>query len=197
MSNKFTFNLSTSIEKLDDFYFFTPDTTSSYENKFTLTYDKLDRKTITGEITYQQDEKLKVLTKLELFSYSPSQEKYAWQKPNFIFTLGSVLDLSDKIIVKGDVFFIGSRNVFSYMEPTSNGNIINDEDGNIALEVDSDRYIYKLKPFIDMNLSLEYRYNKKVSAFIQFNNFTARKYQYWNNFPVQSINIMGGVTISF
>jgi hypothetical protein len=83
------------------------------------------------------------------------------------------------------------------MEPTSNGNIINDEDGNIALEEDSDRYIYKLKPFIDMNLSLEYRYNKKVSAFIQFNNFTARKYQYWNNFPVQSINIMGGVTISF
>ena len=197
LSNKFTFNLSTSIEKLDDFYFFTPDTTSSYENKFTLTYDKLDRTTLTGEITYQQDEKLKVLTKLELFSYSPSQEKYAWQKPNFIFTLGSVLDLSDKIIVKGDVFFIGSRNVFSYMEPTSNGNIINDEDGNIALEEDSDRYIYKLKPFIDMNLSLEYRYNKKVSAFIQFNNFTAKKYQYWNNFPVQSINIMGGVTISF
>ena len=197
LSSKFTFNVSTSFEKFDDFYFFTPDTVSSYGNKFNLTYDKLDRTTITGEITYQQDEKLKVLSKLELFNYTPSEQKYAWQKPNFIFTLGSVLDLSDKIIVKGDVFFIGSRNVFSYLEPTSNNNITNNEDGSILFEEDYGKFIYKLKPFIDMNLSLEYRYNKKVSAFIQFNNFTARKYQYWNNFPVQSINIMGGVTISF
>ncbi len=197
LNNKFTFNLSTSFEKFDNFYFFTPDTTSSYENKFNLINDKLDRTTLTGEITYQQDEKLKVLSKLELFNYTPSSERYAWQKPNFIFTLGSVLDLSDKIIVKGDIFVIGPRNVFSYMEPTSNNNITVDDDENILYEEVDRKYIYKLKSFIDMNLSLEYRYNKKVSAFIQFNNFTARKYQYWNNFPVQSINIMGGVTLSF
>ncbi len=60
-----------------------------------------------------------------------------------------------------------------------------------------DKYIYDLKSFLDMNISLEYRYTKKVSAFIQFNNFTGKKYQYWTNFPVQSINILGGVTFSF
>ena len=197
LSSKFTFNLSTSIEKLDDFYFFSPDTISSYENKFTMVYDKVDRTTITGEVTYQEDEKLKVLAKVEVFNYSPSEQDYAWQRPNFKFTLGSVLDLADKIILKGDVFFIGSRNVYSYRLPTENTNITNDENGEIVFQENSGRYEYKLKPFIDMNLSLEYRYNKKVSAFINFNNFTAKKYQYWTNFPVQSINIMGGVTISF
>jgi hypothetical protein len=162
-----------------------------------MVYDKVDRTTITGEVTYQEDEKLKVLAKVEVFNYSPSEQGYAWQRPNFKFTLGSVLDLADKIILKGDVFFIGSRNVYSYRLPKENTNITNDENGEIVFQENSGRYEYKLKPFIDMNLSLEYRYNKKVSAFINFNNFTAKKYQYWTNFPVQSINIMGGVTISF
>jgi hypothetical protein len=194
LSRKFTFNISTSIEKLDDFYFFTPDTLSSYENKFQLTYDKVDRTTISGELTYQEAEKLKISAKGELFSYSPAFEDYAWQRPNFKFTFGSVLDLSDKIVVKGDVFFIGARNVYSFNEPPDNNNISSNE---ISFDSANERFVYKLKPFIDMNISAEYRYNKKVSAFIQFNNFTAKKYQFWTNYPVQSINIMGGVTVSF
>ena len=197
MSNNFTFNISTKFEKFDDFCLFTPDTISSFENKFKVTYDKLDRAVIAGEITYQQDEKLKIFSKLELFNYSTSNEKYAWQRPNSILTFGSVLDLADKITVKGDVFFIGSRNVYSYNMPSENKNIRTNENGNIIFDYSNSRYIYELKPFIDMNLSVEYRYNKKVSAFIQFNNFTARKYQFWTNFPVQSINIMGGVNLSF
>jgi outer membrane receptor protein involved in Fe transport len=90
------------------------------------------------------------------------------------------------------VFFIGSRYVYSYF-PIDGVETQKINDKNDSPEA----YVFKLKPFIDMNLSAEYRYNKKVSAFIQFNNFTAKKYQYWTNFPVQSINIMGGVTLSF
>ena len=192
MSSKFTFNLSYSIERFDNFYFFTPDTISSYENKFQLTYDKVDRTSIVGELTYQESEKLKISAKSEFFNYNPGSEMHPWQRPNFRFTLGSVLDLSDKIIVKGDVFFIGSRNVYSYFPIEGvESQKINDKNDS------PEAYVFKLKPFIDMNLSAEYRYNKKVSAFIQFNNFIAKKYQYWTNFPVQSINIMGGVTLSF
>ena len=191
LSSNFTFNLSYSIERFDNFYFFTPDTISSYENKFQLTYDKVDRTSIVGELTYQESEKLKISAKSEFFNYTTTFEEDAWQRPNFRFTLGSVLDLSDKIIIKGDLFFVGTRNVFSFMEPNKD-NIVNEE-----FSFDDGRYLFKLKPFIDMNLSAEYRYNKKVSAFIQFNNFIAKKYQYWTNFPVQSINIMGGVTLSF
>ena len=190
MSSKFTFNLSYSIERFDNFYFFTP--TSFYENKFQLTYDNVDRTSIIGELTYQESEKLKISAKSEFFNYNPGSEMHAWQRPNFRFTLGSVLDLSDKIIVKGDVFFIGSRNVYSHF-PIEGVETQKINDKNDSPEA----YVFKLKPFIDMNLSAEYRYNKKVSAFIQFNNFIAKKYQYWTNFPVQSINIMGGVTLSF
>jgi hypothetical protein len=80
---------------------------------------------------------------------------------------------------------VGKREVYSFSEPES------------IYKLEDDKYIYSLPIFVDMNISAEYRYSKKVSAFIQFNNFTAKKYQYWQNFPVQSINILGGITLSF
>ena len=185
LSSKFTFNLSASFQKFDSMYFFTPDNISSYENKFQMTYDNLSQTSFMGEITYQDSEKLKVSAKGEYFIYDPSNELYAWQKPEFLITLSGLLDLSNKIIVKSDIYLVGQRKVFSHYEPLR---IYDLEDG---------KYVSSLKPLIDMNFSVEYRYNKKVSGFIQFNNFIGKKYQYWSNFPVQSINILGGVTFSF
>ena len=185
LSSKFTFNLSASFQKFDSMYFFTPDNISSYGNKFQMTYDNLSQTSFMGEITYQDSEKLKVSAKGEYFIYDPSNELYAWQKPEFLITLSGLLDLSNKIIVKSDIYLVGQRKVFSHYEPLRN------------YELEDGKYVSTLKPLIDMNLSAEYRYNKKVSGFIQFNNFIGKKYQYWSNFPVQSINILGGVTFSF
>ena len=185
LSSKFTFNLSSSFQNLDSMYFFIPDTISSYGNKFQMIYDNLSQTSFLAEITYQELEKLKVSAKGEYFIYSPSNFSRAWQKPDFIFTLSGLLDLSDKIVIKTDFYLVGKRDVFSYSEP------------ELLYELEDDKYIYSLPTFVDMNISAEYRYSKKVSAFIQFNNFTAKKYQYWQNFPVQSINILGGITISF
>ena len=185
LSSKFTFNLSSSFKSLDSMYFFVPDTTSSYGNKFQMMYDNLSQTSFLAELTYQELEKLKISAKGEYFIYSPSNFSRAWQKPEFILTLSSILDLSEKIVLKSDFYLVGKREVFSYSEPES------------IYELEDDKFIYSLPTFVDMNISAEYRYNKKVSAFIQFNNFTAKKYQYWQNFPVQSINILGGVTISF
>ena len=187
LSSKFTFNLSSSFQKLDSIYFFIPDTTSSYGNKFQTKYDNLSQTTFLAEITYQELEKLKISAKGEYFIYSPANLSSAWQRPDFIFTLSSLLDLSDKIVLKSDFYLVGKREVYSFSLPES---IIN------FVFVDN-KYVYSLPTFVDMNISAEYRYNKKVSAFIQFNNFTAKKYQYWQNFPVQSINILGGITFSF
>ncbi|PDH49976.1 MAG: hypothetical protein CND37_00670 [Bacteroidetes bacterium MED-G20] len=185
LSSKFTFNLSASFQKFDSMYFFTPDNISSYGNKFQMTFDNLSQTSFMGEITYQDSEKLKVSAKGEYFIFDPLNELFAWQKPEFLITLSALLDLSDKIIVKSDIYLVGKRTVFSHHEPLISNSF---EDG---------KYVYNLSPLIDMNLSAEYRYNKKVSGFIQFNNFIGRKYQYWSNFPVQSINILGGVTFSF
>tara|TARA_B100001758_G_scaffold121618_1_gene104570 strand:- start:312 stop:818 length:507 start_codon:yes stop_codon:yes gene_type:complete len=167
---------------------YVPDTSSSYGNKFNMFYGDLNRTTIMGEISYQDAEKLKVSAKAEYFLYDPTDQEFAWQKPDFIFTISTFLDLSDKIIVKGDVFAIGPRMARVY----------SDVEGEL-LEYNFE-FNYggkKLPTCLDMNLGLEYRYNDRISAFINFNNFTASKYQIWDNYPVQSINILGGATFSF
>ena len=119
LSSKFTFNLSSSFQDLDSMYFFVPDTTSSYGSKFQMIYDNLSQTSFLAEITYQEIEKLKISAKGEYFIYSPSNFSRAWQKPDFMFTLSSLLDLSDKIVLKSDFYLVGKRDVFSYSEPES------------------------------------------------------------------------------
>ena len=203
LSSKFTFNFSTNVERFDNFYFYVPDTTSSLENKFQVTYNKVNRTTILGEVTYQNGEKLKLAGKAEYFIYKlkiedGDEDAKAWQRPNFMLTGSAILDLSDKLIIRSDLYLVGSRNVYSYQIPTLSNNIVEEFVNNSHFdEISYNRYAFKLKPFMDMNLSAEYRYNDKVSAFIRFNNFTAKRYQFWTNTPVQSINIFGGLTLSF
>jgi hypothetical protein len=66
---------------------------------------------------------------------------------------------------------VGKREVYSFSEPES------------IYKLEDDKYIYSLPIFVDMNISAEYRYSKKVSAFIQFNNFTAKKIPVLAKFP--------------
>ena len=57
--------------------------------------------------------------------------------------------------------------------------------------------LFKLKNTIDANIGIEYRYSKVLSAFINLNNITASKKYYWNFYPTQGFNILGGLTYSF
>ena len=155
-------------------YFFVPDTISSYENKFMLKYYKVDITTFSGQITYQKAEKLKIFGKEEYYIYNTSEEDIAWQKPNYKFTFAAWYDIADKIVVKGSIFIVGARESFSYKEPDIENHNIKK---NPTLNKDKGRYEFTLKPFIDINLGLEYRYNKRISAFVDFNNFIAVKYQ--------------------
>ena len=199
LSSKFTFNLSLSLENLDSMYFYIPDSLSSFGNKFQLQYDNLSQTTFMGEVTYQESERLKISAKGEYFIYKPLTISHAWQNPSFLFTLSAFMDLFDKIVLKSDLYIVGRRTVTSFNEPKLNNNIVLNESDEIDFIniIGDNLFVFNLKSFIDMNISAEYRYNKKISGFIQFNNFTAKKYQYWTNFPVQSINVLGGVTFSF
>ena len=129
LSSKFTFNLSTNVERFDNFYFYVPDTTSSLENKFQVTYNKVNRTTILGEVTYQS-EKVKLAGKAEYFIYKlkieDDDDAKAWQRPDFMLTGSVILDLSDKLLIRSDLFLIGARNVYSYQIPTLSNNIVED-----------------------------------------------------------------------
>lgn len=59
------------------------------------------------------------------------------------------------------------------------------------------QYYASLKPLIDMNLRTEYRYNPRVSVFLEFNNLVTVRYNRYYNYPVQGFQLMGGFSCRF
>lgn len=185
VSSTISFNLKAQFEKLDNFAMYVNDTMYSYENKFNIEYDSIDKTTLSAQVGYHLQEKIKLYLKGEYYNYSMLTEAYAWHMPNYEVSLLGVYDLADKIIVRGNLRLVGSRKTYS----------LNAVEGIVA---DSEgKYISDLKPYFDANLGVEYRYNKRLSAFLDLNNIVGKKYQRWAEYPVYNFNLLGGITYSF
>lgn len=185
LSSKWSFNLLARYQKLNNAALYYNDTTFSYENAFGIIYDTIGKTTISGQLAYQNAEKVKVFGKAEYYLYKTENQEYPWLQPDFKVTLSGNVDLADKIIARVNVFVIGNRKAFSY----------NEIDG--VTPNDQNQYVFDLKPYVDANIGLEYRYNKKLSIFVDFNNLTASKYQQFSKFPIHRFNVLGGFTFKF
>ncbi|MDQ3191519.1 MAG: hypothetical protein M3Q58_07995 [Bacteroidota bacterium] len=183
-SSKITFNVGAAYKKVKDMAFFINDPEEFFPERFTAVYDDVTILNFTGEIAYQKTEKLKLLLKGDYFSYTMTNELHAWYRPDLEITFTSFYSLRDKIILKADVFYMGSRY------------------GTRPFDIYGTQFLAgsfpeKLKGFADVNLGVEYRYTKQLSAFINFNNIGAASYSRWYNYPMQRFNLLGGFSYSF
>lgn len=184
ISARWTFNTSFRYQNIDQMALFVNDTAYSYQNAFTVLYDNVQKMTISGQLGYQANDKLTIFAKGEYFINKTENQEFAWLLPNFNISLNGIYDLADKIVVRANVFVVGQRKTFTYF---AKDDLVANNKG---------QYVYTLKPYVDANLGIEYRYNKRLSAFLNLNNIATVKYQKWTNFPVQSFNLMGGFTFS-
>jgi hypothetical protein len=65
------------------------------------------------------------------------------------------------------------------------------------IQEEEGQYYINLGGIVDFNLGISYRYNKRVTAFFQLNNMLSQRYNDWYNYPVQPIQIMGGISLRF
>jgi hypothetical protein len=163
--------------------FFVNDTTETMRNRFTVVYDSVKVMNVHGELSIQNTEKLKFIMKGDYTAYNTTHELRAWHRPELEVTFTTNYNLRDKIVAKADIFVIGKQyarvNVF---------------DSTAARTVFAAK---ELKGIVDLNIGLEYRYTKILSAWVSFNNIAATRYYRWNNYPMQRFNIMGGVSFAF
>lgn len=172
-SNKMSFNLKGSFEKIDSLYFFVNDSSEILRNKFITDYDNLSLFSLGGEVSWHQSEKLQFLLKANYYKFQLDRLQYAWHKPSFEASLSADYNLRDKILIGTDIFYTGKR----YAQ-------------GIASQVN------ELNGYLDANLSMEYRYTKTLSFFLRFNNLTATKYQIWNQYPSQRLQFLAGFSYS-
>ena len=57
--------------------------------------------------------------------------------------------------------------------------------------------VKELNGLVDVNLSAEYRITPWMSAFGQINNLISDKYFIWQNYPMQRINFIAGLSWIF
>lgn len=185
LTKQIGFNASFSFGNYKNKALFVTDTLSTlFRNQFRAIYDTINITTLEGSIYYQLSEKIKIGAIGRFNSYSARNNSFAWNLPIMEVIVRGSYNLYDKFLVNLDMKYEGGRKGLVY------------EDGkDVSLE--NGQYAKRLGFIADFNLGVEYRYNKRISAFIQFNNLAAQRYQRWYNYPVQSFQVLGGFTFKF
>jgi hypothetical protein len=184
ITKKLSFNLNASFAKVMNKAFFVTDTLYSVGNKFGVVYDTMNLTKVEGSLAYQLNEKIKIDAIARYFSYETKNQAFAWNLPIFQFVLRGSYNLFDKFLVNLDANLEGGRKALVY-GPGEN------------IFIENNQYYQNLGFIADVNLGLEYRYNKRISAFLQVNNLASQRYYRWYNYPVQPIQVMGGITARF
>lgn len=181
LSKNMSFNISAHYRRITNQPLFINENVFSDFYKFKVIYDDLDAYGGNVSLSYQAGDKLRIDGIFEYNKYVTTTELFPWHLPEIQATLRGSYNMFDKIYIKADLNIEAIR-----MSPVYYVNPLADE----TIPVD-------LGPIWDGNLGVEYRYNKRISAFVQFNNIAAQKYFRWNRYRAQAFQVMGGATFSF
>lgn len=175
LSKNTSFELSVSNTKFEDMPLYVKDTTSREMRTFTLIYDDVELTKLTAEIIYEPLKRWNLALKGDYFMYETQNELEAWHKPDYRVSALMGYNLGDKILLKLMVYMIGKQKAKLYEKPEAE----------------------TLKGTSDINLDFEYRYSKKIGVFLHFNNLASVRYEKWQDYPTQRLNIIGGFKFSF
>ena len=165
------FGIKLQHEIIQDQYFFINDTNTL--RNFTTVYDDLNRTTISGEVKFDVNQNIDLGFRGNFYSYQPNKENEAWHMPTYDASLFTTVKIADKIYINGGYFATSSRK-----------------------SRDLSGTEYSLAAINDINVGAEYRYKKNISGFINVNNILNQRYELWNFYRAQGLNVLAGVTFS-
>ncbi|MCF8364481.1 MAG: hypothetical protein K9H16_01775 [Bacteroidales bacterium] len=185
VNESFDYNFNVAYAEVENMLFFnndyqmdySPEISKNFGNKFTGIYDDATVTTVSLELGYQQSRYYNVMLRAAYNDYQLKTQAKPWHKPALELVLSGKYMLTEKVSFGGELFF----NSATYARVTENGNARIEEN----------------KAYADLNLGGEYRFNSRVSAFVNLNNVIGTRYSRWYNYPSQRINAMGGFTFSF
>lgn len=143
---------------------------------FRIITDDVNLLRFNAEISHQYSEKFRLSVAFNYYNYTATVQQEAWQLPNLDLKVNATYNMADKILLSLDAFVIGKR---------------------MAYTAYSTGVTETLKPFADLNLGIDYRWKKQISAFVKLNNLLGQHYQLWYRYPAYSFNFHAGLAIGF
>ncbi len=179
LSSEIAYDAHFSRVDLVDAPFFLNSTLSedSLGNKFSIVYDNVNVVNIHCQISWYHFEKIHVTATGDFNQFTMANEAKPWHTPTLRLSLLGKYNLKDKIIAHAEVYYLNGQ----YAKVWENNEVV----------------IKNMKGLVDVNLGLEYRYTKFLSAFLNLNNLAAQRYQRWYAYPTQKFNLLGGLTYTF
>lgn len=187
LSHSLFFGAGASLSLNDDMPFFFNDTSSRFllndtavnlYNTFLLVKSQSIHTNAHLNLTYTYKNIFNIALSFEYNLYSTDSIKKAWYKPLFISSLEANYNLKDKFLFSFD-FYIHSGAYYPSMQA----------DASIKSEA--------MKSVFDFNIGCEYRWNKRLSFFLDLNNFAAQRNYFYYNYPSERINFLLGVKYIF
>ncbi|MCK9399920.1 MAG: hypothetical protein M0Q51_08010 [Bacteroidales bacterium] len=162
---------------LNDMPLFVTDTSLVLQNKFDVIYEDINLLKIKASLGYMQVNQFSARLMAAYYHYIPKDEVKAWQMPNFEIGLDAGYTLMEKYTIRASVLALGSK----YARTFEAGEVVP----------------VKVSGAFDLGLGFEYQVNKMISAYIDASNILNQHYQRWYQYPVQGIQMMAGVKLTF
>lgn len=179
ITNDLKYNLQAGYQQIKNQHFYQSALQADNTHQFIALYDSTDLFRANAELSYTFKKKVQVglLAKYEHY-FSMTNEDYAWLIPAFSGGIYADYNFQNKINVRTEFQILGERKA--------------------KLPSLSSAYeILMLPVAYDWNLELEYKYNRKVSGFLAFENLLGNKYYLYNYYPVEGFRSYLGVIYSF
>jgi hypothetical protein len=133
---------------------------------------------LKAELTHEFDNKFRVAATVNYYNYGGLQLAHPYARPTFETKFNAMYNMSDKFIFRADIFTMNKRYT--------------------KLIGATDSKDETLNGIVDLNIGVDYLYNKNISVFLNLNNLTNNTYQRWyNSYPNYGFNLLGGVSIIF
>jgi hypothetical protein len=174
---EFGYKVSAYYKTVDNLLFFANNTLSA--NRFDAIYDNSKVVGFDGQINVKASDVLTLMGKAEIFNYDLENEREAWFKPTLRITSNARFDLSEKIIIDGELLFQGET-------MARIGGV-----GSVPVSA------VKIKSFMDVSAGAEYRVNNKIGVFVRANNLLGTSYQKYLYYSKLGLNVLGGLNYSF
>ncbi len=152
--------------------------------KYKVIYDNIDIFNVKGTLQMQWGEQFKSTLEVSYHNYKPGTQAYYWNMPDIDAKLNLMYNYNNKFTAKLTTYYLGERYGKNIEHRDANNNVL-------------DSAAIKLPAVIDLNLSLEYRYNKMIAIFVNGSNLTNQAYRRWANYPVYKLAVLGGVAFTF
>ena len=158
----------------------------AFGNSFNVVYDDLKTWSVFGELKADFTKNIAFGINGTFNTFNTNTQNEAWNLPKLQVSSFMDVEINEKWYAGAKLFFVGERQDIDSIQNESMFSSFNSGIKTVVLD-----------SYFDLNAHVGYKFSKRLNFFLKGNNLANQQYNRWANFPVQSLQILGGASYKF